>query len=155
MLTIIAWYIQTRTTYGLYTTSVGSNQKSSEMSGVNVNFMKVTNFMICGACIGGYVLSSLSLVTSATTAQGYELNVMLALVVGGADIMGGYGDVGGAIFGALLAGIIDNMIVLLNIDTNYSKAVRGVVIVLAIAFNVYQNRKAAGLLAPKKKKKTA
>ena len=47
------------------------------------------------------------------------------------------------------------MIVLLNIDTNYSKAVRGVVIVLAIAFNVYQNRKAAGLLAPKKKKKTA
>ena len=87
-------------------------------------------------------------VTSATTAQGYESMVMLALVVGGADIMGGYGDIGGAVFGALLAGLVSNMIVMLNIDTNYSQAVQGVIIVLAVAFNVYNNRKAAGLIAP-------
>ena len=154
---VIVGLICAKTTYGRRVYAVGSNREAAEIVGINSRMYRVTCYMICSvtACIGGCVLSSLSLVTSATTAQGYELSVMLALVVGGADIMGGYGDVGGAIFGALLAGIIDNMIVLLNIDTNYSKAVRGVVIVLAIAFNVYQNRKAAGLLAPKKKKKTA
>ena len=78
--------------------------------------------------------------------------IMLALVVGGADIMGGYGDIPGAIFGALLAGIVENMIVMLNINTNYSKAVQGVIIVLAVAFNVYNNRKSAGLIVPRRKR---
>ena len=58
----------------------------------------------------------------------------------------------GAVFGALLAGIVENMIVMLNINTNYSQAVQGVIIVLAVAFNVYNNRKSAGLIKPRKKK---
>ena len=54
-----------------------------------------------------------------------------------------------------LAGIVENMIVMLNINTNYSKAVQGVIIVLAVAFNVYNNRKSAGLIAPRKKRAAA
>ena len=116
---------------------------------------RVGCYIICSltACIGGIVLTSMNYVTSATTAQGYESMVMLALVVGGADIMGGYGDIGGAVFGALLAGLVSNMIVMLNIDTNYSQAVQGVIIVLAVAFNVYNNRKAAGLIAPRTRRR--
>ncbi len=155
---IIVGLICATTTYGRRVYAVGSNRVAAEIVGINSRLYRVSCYIICSitACIGGCVLSSLSLITSAVTAQGYELMVMLALVVGGADIMGGYGDIGGAVFGALLAGIIDNMIVLLDIDTNYSKAVRGVVIVIAIAFNVYTNRKAAGLVAPRRKKsKTA
>ena len=81
----------------------------------------------------------------------------IAAAVGSAlaDIMGGYGDIAGAVFGALLAGIVENMIVMLNINTNYSKAVQGVIIVLAVAFNVYNNRKSAGLIAPRKKRAAA
>lgn len=66
--------------------------------------------------------------------------------------MGGYGNIGGAVFGALLAGLVSNMIVMLNIDTNYSQAVQGVIIVIAVAFNVYNNRKAAGLISPRARK---
>ena len=54
-----------------------------------------------------------------------------------------------------LAGIVENMIVMLNINTNYSKAVQGVIIVLAVAFNVYNNRKSAGLIAPRRKRAEA
>ncbi len=151
---IIIGIITSRTTYGRRVYAVGSNREAAEIVGINSRLFRVSCYIICSitACIGGCVLSSMNLVTSAITAQGYELMVMLALVVGGADIMGGYGDIGGAVFGALLAGIIDNMIVLLNIDTNYSKAVRGVVIVIAVAFNVYSNRKAAGMISPRKKR---
>ena len=142
------------TVFGRRVYAVGANRVAAEVVGINSKLFRVGCYIICSltACIGGIVLTSMNFVTSATTAQGYESMVMLALVVGGADIMGGYGDIGGAVFGALLAGLVSNMIVMLNIDTNYSQAVQGVIIVLAVAFNVYNNRKAAGLISPRTRK---
>ena len=142
------------TVFGRRVYAVGSNRDAAELVGIKSKVFRVGCYVICSltACIGGIVLTSMNYVTSATTAQGYEMSVMLALVVGGADIMGGYGDIPGAVFGALLAGIVENMIVMLNINTNYSQAVQGIIIVLAVAFNVYNNRKSAGLIAPRKKK---
>lgn len=152
VIAVIVGLVTQKTTYGRRVYAVGSNSAAARIVGINSRLFRVSCYVVCSitACIGGIVLSSMNLVTSCTTAQGYECMVMLALVVGGADIMGGYGDIGGAVFGALLAGIIDNMLVLLNVDTNYSKAVQGVIIVVAVAFNVYSNRKAAGMLAPRK-----
>jgi len=143
------------TVFGRRVYAVGANRIAAEVVGINSRLFRVGCYVVCSltSCIGGIVLTSMNYVTGATTAQGYECMVMLALVVGGADIMGGYGDIGGAVFGALLAGLVSNMIVMLDIDTNYSQAVQGVIIVLAVAFNVYNNRKAAGLTAPRKRKK--
>ncbi len=151
---IIVGLILAFTVFGRRVYAVGANRAASELVGINSRVFRVGCYVICSltACIGGIVLTSMNYVTSATTAQGYEMSVMLALVVGGADIMGGYGDIAGAVFGALLAGIVENMIVMLNINTNYSQAVQGVIIVLAVAFNVYNNRKSAGLIAPRRKK---
>ncbi len=154
VLAIIIALVLAFTVFGRRVYSVGANRAAAEVVGINSRGFRVGCYIICSltACIGGIVLTSMNYVTSATTAQGYESMVMLALVVGGADIMGGYGDIGGAVFGALLAGLVSNMIVMLNIDTNYSQAVQGVIIVLAVAFNVYNNRKAAGLIAPRARK---
>ena len=151
---IIVGLILAFTVFGRRVYAVGANRVAAEVVGINSRVYRVLCYVICSltACIGGIVLCSMNYITSATAAQGYESMVMLALVVGGADIMGGYGDIGGAVFGALLAGLVSNMIVMLNINTNYSQAVQGVIIVLAVAFNVYNNRKAAGLIPPRKKK---
>ena len=151
---IIVGLILAFTVFGRRVYAVGANRIAAEVVGINSRLYRVGCYIICSltACIGGIVLCSMNYITSATTAQGYESMVMLALVVGGADIMGGYGDIGGAVFGAFLAGLVSNMIVMLNINTNYSQAVQGVIIVLAVAFNVYNNRKAAGLIPPRKKK---
>jgi len=150
---IIVGLILSFTVFGRRVYAVGANRAAAELVGINSRVFRVGCYIICSltACIGGIVLTSMNYVTSATTAQGYEMSVMLALVVGGADIMGGYGDVPGAVFGALLAGMVENMIVMLNINTNYSQAVQGVIIVLAVAFNVYNNRKSAGLTRVRKK----
>ena len=152
---IITGLILAFTVFGRRVYAVGANRAAAEVAGINSRMFRVGCYIICSltACIGGIVLTSMNYVTSATTAQGYESMVMLALVVGGADIMGGYGDIGGAVFGALLAGLVSNMIVMLNIDTNYSQAVQGVIIVLAVAFNVYNNRKAAGLIASRTRRR--
>lgn len=154
---IIVGLILAFTVFGRRVYAVGANRVAAEIVGINSRLYRVGCYIICSltACIGGIVLCSMNYITSATTAQGYESMVMLALVVGGADIMGGYGDIGGAVFGAFLAGLVSNMIVMLNINTNYSEAVQGVIIVLAVAFNVYNNRKAAGLIPPRKKKNKA
>ena len=151
---IIVGLILAFTVFGRRVYAVGANRIAAEVVGINSRLYRVGCYIICSltACIGGIVLCSMNYITSATTAQGYESMVMLALVVGGADIMGGYGDIGGAVFGAFLAGLVSNMIVMLNINTNYSEAVQGVIIVLAVAFNVYNNRKAAGLIPPRKKR---
>ncbi|MCR4771222.1 MAG: ABC transporter permease [Oscillospiraceae bacterium] len=151
---VIVGLILAFTVFGRRVYAVGANRAAAELVGINSRVFRVGCYVICSltACVGGIVLTSMNYVTSATTAQGYEMMIMLALVVGGADIMGGYGDIAGAVFGALLAGIVENMIVMLNINTNYSQAVQGVIIVLAVAFNVYNNRKSAGLTRPRKKK---
>ena len=154
---LIVGLILSLTVFGRRVYAVGANRAAAELVGIKSRIFRVGCYVICSlsACLGGIVLTSMNYITSATTAQGYEMMIMLALVVGGADIMGGYGDIAGAVFGALLAGIVENMIVMLNINTNYSKAVQGVIIVLAVAFNVYNNRKSAGLIAPRKKRAAA
>ncbi|MBP5166016.1 MAG: ABC transporter permease [Oscillospiraceae bacterium] len=151
---VIVGLILAFTVFGRRVYAVGANRAAAELVGINSRVFRVGCYVICSltACVGGIVLTSMNYVTSATTAQGYEMMIMLALVVGGADIMGGYGDIAGAVFGALLAGIVENMIVMLNINTNYSQAVQGIIIVLAVAFNVYNNRTSAGLTKPRKKK---
>ncbi|MBQ8930157.1 MAG: ABC transporter permease [Oscillospiraceae bacterium] len=156
VIAIVVGLVLSCTVFGRRVYAVGANRSAAELVGVRSKVFRVGCYVICSltACLGGIVLTSMNYVTSATTAQGYESMIMLALVVGGADIMGGYGDVAGAVFGALLAGIVENMIVMLNIDTNYSQAVQGVIIVMAVAFNVYNNRKAAGLIPPRRKHKT-
>lgn len=150
---IVALVLQ-KTTYGRRVYATGGNSIAAEIVGIKSKVIRVSCYVICSisAAIGGIILSSMNLVTSCKTAQGYEMMVMLALVVGGANIMGGEGSIGGAVFGALLAGIIDNIIVLLGVDTNYSQAVQGVIIVLAVGLNVYSSRKSMGLTAPKRHK---
>ncbi len=149
---IVALVLQ-KTTYGRRVYAVGGNSTAAEIVGISSKLIKVSCYVVCSitAAIGGIILSSMNLVTSCTTAQGYECMVMLALVVGGANIMGGEGSIGGALFGALLAGVISNIIVLLGVDTNYSQAVQGVIIVVAVAFNVYSSRKSMGLVSKKSK----
>ncbi len=86
----------------------------------------------------------------AGTARGYEGKVLMAMVVGGINLMGGEGGIPGAVFGALFVGIINNALILLDVSTDYQGFVQGVVILAAIALNIYTSRKAQGLIRPRK-----
>jgi ribose/xylose/arabinose/galactoside ABC-type transport system permease subunit len=88
----------------------------------------------------------------AKAAQGYENDVLAAIVMGGTSLMGGEGSLQGAMFGALLMGIINNGLRLLGVPSIYHSVVKGIVIIIAVAVDSYGRYKNSGLLRHSKMK---
>jgi len=118
---------------------VGSNRLAAEIVGINPKRYVVISYMLTSlmACLGGIVLVSLNMQVFATTASGYEGKVLTAMVVGGISLAGGKGGIPGVIFGALFVGIVNNALILLNVPPEYQTLVQGVIIIAAIALNVF------------------
>ena len=152
ILTIVAWYIQAHTTYGLYTTAIGSNPKSSEMSGVNVNRMKVSNYVICGACCGLAAAYTVAYQQTAylSLGDGMGFSAVAACVVGGVILGGGKGDAIGAFLGALFMTIVSNGMRKYGLDTSWQYVFEGAVIMIAIIFDA-----GVGVLTDRRLKKLA
>lgn len=146
-------FVLGRTKFGRRVYMVGGNPVSAELIGVNSKFYKVIAFVICSisCAISGVVLACMNMQAAYTTASGYNGHTMTAMVVGGINLAGGEGGVPGAIFGALFVGIVNNLMILLNVPADYQDFVQGVIIVVAIAFNVYSSRKSQGLTGVDKK----
>jgi ribose/xylose/arabinose/galactoside ABC-type transport system permease subunit len=144
--------VLTKTVFGRRLYAAGGNRRAAALAGINIRLYTVCAYIICAvtAAIGGIVLSSMNLVAANVTARGYEGTVMMAVVVGGVSIAGGEGKVAGVIFGALLVGVLNNVIILLGISTDYAELVQGVVIIAAVALNVYSSKKGARMNAGKK-----
>ena len=147
VIAFITAVIMRKTPFGRRLYAVGGNRRAASLVGINTKLHTIAAYIICSVSAGlaGIVLCSMNMVSQYNTARGYEGPVMMALVVGGIDLAGGSGSVGGVIFGALLVGIIKNVLILVGINTDYNELVQGVIILLAVALNVYANRRAQGL----------
>lgn len=134
VLTVIAWFVQARTRYGLHTTAMGSNVKGSEMSGINVPVMKMSNFAICGACCGLAAAFTVAYqqTTYLTLGSGMGFNAVAACVVGGVVLGGGKGDAVGAFLGAIFMTMVNNGMYKYGLSTAWQYVFQGVVIMLAI-----------------------
>ncbi len=136
-----------KTKFGRRVYIVGGNPEAAELLGIRSKRYVIAAYMISGvsAAVGGMVLACMNLQAAYTTASGYEGNVLTAMVVGGINLAGGEGGIPGAVFGALLVGIINNILILLNVPADYQDFVQGVIIVAAVALNVYTHRRSMGL----------
>ena len=121
--------------------AVGGNELASRFSGINVDRVKLSVFVISGLTAGIAALLALGYYGSASSADGagYELNVIAAAVVGGASLSGGKGSALGALLGALIIQMISTGIILLNIDQNYSQIIIGAVVILAVLLDQLNN----------------
>ena len=153
----ITAFILGKTTYGRRLYAVGGSPRAAEYVGIHTKRATVIAYVVSSVCaaIAGMVLVSLNMQAGSTTASGYEGNVLMAMVVGGINLAGGEGGIGGAVFGALLVGILNNMMILLGVPSDYIKAIQGAIIIAAVTMNVYTSRKAAGILSPRQAKKLA
>ncbi|MDR2487069.1 MAG: ABC transporter permease [Clostridiales Family XIII bacterium] len=142
------------TPYGRRVYAVGGNPRASELVGIRSRRYTIIGYVVCSmlAGFGGIVLASLNMSVDQTSASGYEGTVLMAMLIGGINIFGGEGGVPGAIFGALFVGIIDNMLILLDVPSEYQKFVQGVIIIVAIAVNMQAYRRVMGLTAPRRRK---
>ena len=152
VLTLVAWFIQTRTTYGLHTTAMGSNSKSSEMSGINIKWMKISNYIICGACCGIGAAFTVAYQQTAylTLGDGMGFNAVAACVVGGVVLGGGKGDAIGAFLGAIFMTLVTNGMRKYGLSTAWQYVFEGAIIMIAIIFDA-----GIGVLTAKRLKKQA
>jgi ribose transport system permease protein len=130
---LAGWYLKHAVT-GRHIFAVGGNEQASLFSGLPVNRVKVKVYAFSGLTAGIAAMIMLGYYGSASSdaGKGYELDVIAAAVVGGASLTGGRGTALGALLGALIIQMINNGIVILNIDQNYSQIIIGAVIVLAV-----------------------
>jgi len=130
----LSWILLAHMRIGRYIYAVGGNENAARASGLHVRAVKMTAYTLCGALAGlaGVVLASRITTGQPNAGIGYELDAIAAVVIGGASLNGGVGGVGGAILGALLIGVINNGLDLLNVSSYYQQVVKGIIIVGAV-----------------------
>ncbi len=140
----IAWFILKRTQIGLYTYAIGGNEKASLLSGINISRTKIFIYALNGALCGlaAIIIAGRMNGTSAVVGQGYELDAIAAVAIGGTSLSGGKGVIwGGTLIGAVMMGVIRNGLNLLNVSSYYQMIIIGVVIVFAVAIDALRRRR--------------
>jgi len=139
---LVSWVCLNNLRLGRYVYAVGGNQEAARASGIRVNRVKTAAYVICGALAGlaGVVLAARITTGQPNAGLGYELDAIAAVVIGGTSLSGGVGGIGGTLLGALLMGVINNGLDLLNVSSYYQQIVKGVIIVGAVALDRRQAR---------------
>ncbi|HWO56192.1 MAG TPA: ABC transporter permease [bacterium] len=138
----IAHLVMTRTVFGRYIYAVGGNPEAARLAGVRVHRVQYAVYTLCGALagLGGVIMASQLKSGAPTYGAGYELNVIAAVVVGGASLSGGEGRVLGTLIGALVIGVIQNGMNLTNVESYTQKVVLGLVILAAVLIDQLKHR---------------
>jgi len=138
----------TRTALGRSFYAVGGNPHAAVYTGIDVGRTQAIAFVISGTMAGltGYLWVARYAVAYVDIAGGFELDVVAACVIGGIAIAGGAGTVGGAVLGALFLGVIKNALPVIGISPFWQLSISGSAIIVAVAFNARQGRKAGRII---------
>jgi len=130
----IAFYVLSQTRYGRYIYALGGNEDSARLSGINTDKIKTLVYVICGAAaaLSGIIVTSRIGSASPNAGVGFELDAIAAVVLGGTTLVGGEGSVVGTIIGALIIGVLNNGLNLMNVSPFYQSIIKGIVILLAV-----------------------
>lgn len=142
-LTFLAGYILlTRTRVGEYIFALGTNKAAAHLTGISVQRYETLVYGLAGmlAALAGLILTARLDSAQPTAGQGFELDAIAAVVLGGTSFSGGIGGLGGTLLGTLIIGVLNNGLNLLNIPALWEQVVKGVVIALALLINRPTNR---------------
>jgi ribose transport system permease protein len=139
---LVAIFVLRRTTFARHVYAIGGNERAARLSGVPVARVKVAVFAISGflAALAGIIHAGQLNQGSPNDGAGYELDAIAAVVIGGTSLMGGQGSVVGTLAGALLLGILNNVLALNNVDANVQLLIKGLVIVAAAGLLALRGR---------------
>lgn len=134
IIVLIAVLITNKTRLGRYIYAIGGNENASKLSGINVNRVKIIVYTIAGAlaAIGGILVTARLDSAQPNAGTSYELDSIAAVVIGGTSLSGGRGSILGTVQGAIIIGVLNNGLVLLNVSPFWQQVVKGFVILLAV-----------------------
>lgn len=129
-----------RTPFGRWVYSTGGNARAAELSGVPVKRVQVLVYVLSGICaaIAGLVLSSQLTSAGPTAGTTYELTAIAGVVIGGAALTGGRGNVRGTLLGAFVIGFLSDGLVIIGVSSYWQTVFTGAVIILAVLLNSIQ-----------------
>jgi ribose transport system permease protein len=132
VLTAHVFTVHTRT--GRYIYAIGGNEEAASLSGINIASVKRKVYAISGAlaALGGLIVTARLDSAQPNAGTGYELDAIAAVVIGGTSLSGGRGSVAGTVMGAVIIGVLNNGLVLLNVSPFWQQVVKGSVILLAV-----------------------
>lgn len=139
---ILSWLIMNKTKLGRYIYAVGGNKAAAQASGINVNSVIMKTYMLSSGFIGlsGVVLMSRLNAGLPDAGVGYEFQGITAAVIGGTSMLGGIGTVQGTIVGALVVGVLQNVMNLLSIQSFVQQVVKGVIILAAVIYDMNSSK---------------
>ena len=131
---LLFYFLQTKTLLGKYAFAIGGNRRTALLSGININTVCITLYILVGTLAGfsGCLMASRLGVGNANIGVGFEFDVIVAVVLGGTSLEGGEGSVFGMVVGALIVGFIGNGLNLMGVHSFYQDVVKGIVLVSAV-----------------------
>ena len=144
VLVLVYGIVMNRTVFGRHIYAIGGNRHAAELSGIKtrrVDFWLFVNMGVLAALAGLIFTARLNL-AGPKAGEGFELEAISAAFIGGAAVQGGVGTIGGAIIGGLIIGVLNNGMSIMGIGIDWQQAVKGLVLLFAVAFDVYNKRRA-------------
>jgi ribose/xylose/arabinose/galactoside ABC-type transport system permease subunit len=134
---LLGVYLLHLSTFGRKLYASGGNPTAARYSGINVGRVKTIAFVLTGVLAGlaALVLSALGEASRPDSGSGLELDVIAAVILGGTSLFGGRGTIVGTLIGSLIIGILNNGLVLVGIDSSWQLALKGAIIIFAVAFS--------------------
>lgn len=140
---IIAAIVLNKTKLGRYNFAIGSNEEATRLSGVNVKLWKTAIYTVCGAFMGvaGIIMASRLGSAQPALGQGYELDAIAAVVIGGTSLSGGEGTILGTVIGAFIMSILTNGLKVMAVPQQWQTVIIGGVLILSVLLDIMRKRK--------------
>ena len=146
VLVLVYGIVMNRTVFGRHIYAIGGNRHAAELSGIKTRRVDFWLFVNMGtlAALAGLIFTARLNLAGPKAGDGFELEAISAAFIGGAAVQGGVGTIGGAIIGGLIIGVLNNGMSIMGIGIEWQQAVKGLVLLLAVAFDVYNKRRSGG-----------
>ncbi len=143
VLIVLTVILLRKTKFGEYTYAIGGNEEAARLAGIPVNFYKILIYTLSGFLAGftGYLMASKFNSGVPTLGQGYELDAIAAVVIGGTALSGGIGGIGGTILGVLIMGVLNNGLNLMGVSAYWQYIIKGLLIIVAVIIDSYTRKK--------------
>ncbi|MCV0397161.1 MAG: sugar ABC transporter permease [Rhizobiaceae bacterium] len=143
LLIAIYSFVANRTTIGRRIYAIGGNEKAAKLSGIRTERLTFLTFVNMGMLAGlaGLIFAARLNTATPKAGLGFELDVIAAVFIGGASMAGGVGTVVGAVIGAFIMGVMNNGMSILGIGIDYQQVIKGLVLLAAVVFDVYNKNK--------------
>ncbi|AOX21436.1 sugar ABC transporter [Kozakia baliensis] len=136
----IGWFVLTRTVFGRMIYAIGNNEEAVRLSGHRPFVIKVLAFTVTGLMvgIGAVVYMARLTIANPILGNGFELNAIAAVIIGGTSLSGGRGSLVGTLLGAIVIGVLANGLILMGVTDSIRQIITGIVIIAAVILDAYR-----------------